>query len=155
MPSMCSVSIFIICIIKIMITGRKFFLALGEIYRVVVVLGASAELFKPWTLSGSVDNPAIYSLLEECHAVWSSSGLEEALSIVSAPTALDSTSLFKSIKHILGLDALILQNYVFAETGSRCWLSILTAGVAPGRQIIYHRAHSSFSCSFNSLIHEM
>ncbi|GFP93163.1 hypothetical protein PHJA_001460600 [Phtheirospermum japonicum] len=99
--------------------GRKFIWAIGEIYRVVVVLGASAKLFKPWTLSGSVDSPAIYILLEECHAVWSTSGLEEALSTVSAPSALDNTSLLESIKHILGLDELKLQNYVFAENGSR------------------------------------
>ncbi|KAG8391005.1 hypothetical protein BUALT_Bualt01G0143000 [Buddleja alternifolia] len=103
--------------------GRKFVLALGEIYRVVVVLGASAKLFKPWTLN----SPAIYTLLEECHNVWSTSGLEEALS-----TALDNASLLESIKHILGLDALALQNYVFAEKGSLCGLSILTEKVAPG-----------------------
>lgn len=128
-------SILILSKIKTMTTGRKFVLALGEIYRVVVVLGASAKLFKPWILSGSIDPPAIYIFLEECHAVWSTSGLKEALSSVSAPTALDNTSLLKSIRHILGLDAFKLQNYVFAEKESRCRLSILTAGVVPGRQI--------------------
>ncbi|KAL3623991.1 hypothetical protein CASFOL_032807 [Castilleja foliolosa] len=111
--------------------GRQFFWAIGEIYRVVVILGASAKLFKPWTLSNSVDSHAIYILLEECHAVWSSSGLEEALSTVSASDALDNTSLLESIKHILGLDELELQNYVFAENGSRCRLSILTEGIVP------------------------
>ncbi|KAL7157758.1 hypothetical protein ABFS83_02G098300 [Erythranthe nasuta] len=112
--------------------GRKFFLALGEIYKVVVVLGASAKLFKPWTLSVSVDSPpAIYILLEECHAVWSSSGIEEAFS-----SALDNSSLLKSIKHILDLDALTLENYLFAEKESRCWLSILTAEAVPDMKMI-------------------
>ncbi|KAH6772497.1 hypothetical protein C2S51_010901 [Perilla frutescens var. frutescens] len=111
--------------------GRKFVLALGEIYKVVVVLRASAELFKPWILSGSIDSPSIYILLEECRAVWSTSGLEEALASVLAPTTLEETSLFKSIKHILGLDVLNLENYVFAEKSYRCCLSLLTAGVVP------------------------
>ncbi|PIN12260.1 hypothetical protein CDL12_15132 [Handroanthus impetiginosus] len=116
--------------------GRKFVLALGEIYRVVVILGASTKLFKPWTLSGSVGSPTVNILLEECHAVWSTSGLEEALSIVSSPTALDNASLFKSIKHILGLDAFMLQNHVFTEKESRCRLSFLTTGVAPGMKMV-------------------
>ncbi|XP_047946543.1 uncharacterized protein LOC125192909 isoform X2 [Salvia hispanica] len=116
--------------------GRNFVLALGEVYRVVVVLGASAKLFKPWILSNSVDSPSIYILLEECHAVWSTSRLEEALASVSAPTTLSETSLFKSIRHIIGLDVLELENYVFAEKESRCWLSLLTAGVVPDLNIV-------------------
>ncbi|XP_042060015.1 uncharacterized protein LOC121804510 isoform X1 [Salvia splendens] len=116
--------------------GRNFVLALGEVYRVVVVLGASAKLFKPWILSNSVDSPSIYILLEECHAVWSTSRLEEALASVSAPTTLSETSLFKSIRHIVGLDVPELENYVFAEKESRCWLSLLTAGVVPDLKIV-------------------
>ncbi|KAL0357340.1 UNVERIFIED_CONTAM: hypothetical protein Scaly_1419700 [Sesamum calycinum] len=116
--------------------GRKFVLALGEIYRVVVVLGASAKLFKPWVLSCSVDSPTVCALPEECHALWSTSGLEEAISSVSAPTALNNTSLLSSIEHILGLDALALQNHVFMGRKSLCRLSMLTAGVAPGMTMV-------------------
>ncbi|KAK4402202.1 hypothetical protein Sango_0960900 [Sesamum angolense] len=116
--------------------GRKFVLALGEIYRVVVVLGASAKLFKPWVLSCSVDSPTVCALPEECHALWSTSGLEEAISSVSAPTALNNTSLLSSIEHILGLDALALQNHVFVGRKSLCRLSMLTAGVAPGMTMV-------------------
>lgn len=120
---------------RTMTTGRKFILALGEIYRVVVVIGASATLFKPWILSSAGDLPSVHSLLEECHAVWSTSGLEEALSSVLAPSTFDDTSLLKSIKHVRGLDALQLANYVFGEKESRCRLSLLTAGVVPGTQL--------------------
>ncbi|KAL0364782.1 UNVERIFIED_CONTAM: hypothetical protein Sangu_0575800 [Sesamum angustifolium] len=116
--------------------GRKFVLALGEIYRVVVVLGASAKLFKPWVLSCSVDSPTVCALPEECHALWSTSGLEEAISSVSAPTALNNTSLLSSIEHILGLDAIALQNHVFMGRKSLCRLSMLTAGVAPGMTMV-------------------
>lgn len=128
-------SILILSKLRTMMTGKKFVLALGEIYRLVVALGASAKLFKPWILSGSVDSPSIYILLEECRVVWSTSGLEEALSSVLAPTTVDDASLFKSIKHILSLDVLELENYVFAEKESRCCLSLLTAGVVPGTQL--------------------
>ncbi|KAL1561901.1 hypothetical protein AAHA92_04543 [Salvia divinorum] len=116
--------------------GKKFVLALGEVYRVVAVLGASAKLFKPWILSNSVDSPTIYILLEECHAVWSTSGLEEALASVSAPITLSDTSLFKSIRHILGQDVRKLENYVFSEKESRCCLSLLTVGVVPDLKIV-------------------
>lgn len=133
MPSIYLFSISVLSKIRTMTTGRKFLLALGEIYRVVVVLGASAKVFEPWILSGSEESPAIYTLIQECHAVWSTSGLQKALS-----TTLDDhdTSLFESIKHILDLDATTLQNYVFTEKEeSRCCLSMLTAGAVPGRQI--------------------
>lgn len=118
-----------------MTTGREFILALGEIYRVVVVIGASATLFKPWILSNAGDLQSLHNLLEECQALWSTSGLEEALSSVLAPTTFDDSSLFKSIKHILGHDVLKLENYVFAEKEARCRLSLLTAGVVPGTQL--------------------
>ncbi|XP_011087384.1 uncharacterized protein LOC105168888 isoform X2 [Sesamum indicum] len=116
--------------------GRKFVLALGEIYRVVVILGASAKLFKPWVLSCSVDSPTVCALPEECHALWSTSGLEEAFLSVSGPTASNNTSLLSSIKHILGLDALVLQNHVFMGKKSLCRLSMLTAEVAPGMTMV-------------------
>ncbi|XP_073028194.1 uncharacterized protein [Primulina eburnea] len=116
--------------------GRNFVLELGEIYRVVVILGASAKLFKPWTISCSLDLSSIYILLEGCHAMWSTSGLEEALSSVQVSTASEDTLLFKSIKDICGLDATALQNYVFMEKDSSCRLSMLPAGVAPGVKII-------------------
>ncbi|XP_073308327.1 uncharacterized protein [Primulina huaijiensis] len=116
--------------------GRNFVLELGEIYRVVVILGASTKLFKPWTISCSLDLSSIYILLEGCHAMWSTSGLEEALSSVQVSIASEDTLLFKSIKDICVLDATALQNYVFMEKDSSCSLSMLPAGVAPGVKII-------------------
>ncbi|XP_073312354.1 uncharacterized protein [Primulina huaijiensis] len=116
--------------------GRNFVLELGEIYRVVVILGASAKLFKPWTISCSIDLSGIYILLEECHALWSTSGLEEALYSVQVSTASEDALLFKSINDIRGLDATALQNYVFMEKDSLCGLSMLSAGMVPGVKII-------------------
>ncbi|KAL2532134.1 hypothetical protein Adt_05485 [Abeliophyllum distichum] len=110
--------------------GREFILALGEIYRVVAVLGAQAKIFKPWTLScwSNID-----ILLEECHTLWLSSGFEEVLSSVSEPASSDDASLMKSIKYICGLDALALQNSVFAQHESLCRQSLIP-GAALGRE---------------------
>ncbi|KAL0422019.1 UNVERIFIED_CONTAM: hypothetical protein Slati_3224800 [Sesamum latifolium] len=83
-----------------------------------------------------VDSPTVCALPEECHALWSTSGLEEAFSSVSAPTDSNNTSLLSSIKHILGLDALALQNHVFMGKKSLCQLSMLTAGVVPGMTMV-------------------
>ncbi|KAL2491883.1 hypothetical protein Adt_27511 [Abeliophyllum distichum] len=110
--------------------GREFILALGEIYRVVAVLGASAKIFKPWTLScwSNID-----ILLEEFHTQWLSSGFEEVLSSVSEPASSDDASLMKSIKYICGLDALALQNSVFAQHESLRRLSLIP-GAVPSRE---------------------
>ncbi|CAA2984413.1 Oligopeptide transporter 5 [Olea europaea subsp. europaea] len=112
--------------------GREFILALGEIYRVVVILEASAKIFKPWTIScwSNID-----ILLEECHTLWSTSGFEEALMSVSESSSSDDASLMNSIKYISGLDAFALQNSVFTHE-SLCRLSILSVGAVPGMKMI-------------------
>ncbi|CAI9764759.1 unnamed protein product [Fraxinus pennsylvanica] len=113
--------------------GREFILALGEIYRVVVILEASAKIFKPWTISCW---SSIQILLEECHTLWSTSGFEEALMSVSETSSSDDASLMKSIKYISGLDAFALQNCVFTQHESLCRLSILSVGAVPGMKMI-------------------
>lgn len=122
--------IMVIVFVITMLTGREFILALGEIYRVVVILEASAKIFKPWIIScwSNID-----ILLEECHTLWSTSGFEEALMSVSESSSSDDASLMNSIKYISGLDAFALQNSVFTHE-SLCRLSILSVGAVPGRQ---------------------
>lgn len=118
--------------------GQKFILALGEIYRVVKVLGASARLFKLWVLlsSAKVD---IFVLLEECSTIWSSSGLEDALHCICDPVGFeyDATvqALLASIKHVHDLDVLPLQNHIFAQQKPICQLSLLTPEMVPGKWI--------------------
>ncbi|CAK9160132.1 unnamed protein product [Ilex paraguariensis] len=120
--------------------GKRFILALGEIYRVVVVLGASAKLYKPWILSSSVDSAQLNVLFEECHALWSSSGLKEALLSISDPIGSEYFStveaLTHSIEYVYNLDALALANLVFKGQEAVCQLSALTAGVVPGMKMV-------------------
>ncbi|KAJ0013596.1 hypothetical protein Pint_19898 [Pistacia integerrima] len=63
--------------------GKQYILALGEIYRVVEVLGSSAKLYKPLMLLSSADPTGMFTLLSECFTLWSSSGLDEAIGSIS------------------------------------------------------------------------
>ncbi|KAL1074673.1 hypothetical protein V6Z11_D11G305600 [Gossypium hirsutum] len=115
--------------------GRQYILALGEIYRVVKIVGSlSAKLCKPWILFSS-ENPTNFpALVRECSSVWSSSGLEEALQNLTDLTDLkyDVEALLGSIQSIHDPDAHELYKQVFSEQESTCCLSGLTAGAVPG-----------------------
>ncbi|MBA0742488.1 hypothetical protein Gogos_015539, partial [Gossypium gossypioides] len=115
--------------------GRQYILALGEIYRVVKIVGSlSAKLYKPWILFSS-ENPTNFpALVRECSSVWSSSGLEEALQNLTDLTDLkyDVEALLGSIQSIHDPDAHELYKQVFSEEESTCCLSGLTAGAVPG-----------------------
>ncbi|XP_059310721.1 uncharacterized protein LOC132062095 [Lycium ferocissimum] len=117
--------------------GRAFLRALGEIYRVTVVLEASVKLCKPWL--NSAQGTSIYSMLDECHTIWSSSDLGEALlSMLDSASSGDGSSvasLLDSIKLIHGLDALSLQKHLYAQK-EVCRLSLLTLEVLPGMELI-------------------
>lgn len=118
-------------------TGTRYIIALGEIYRVVQVLGASAKLYKPWALLCSEESAGLFLLLNECITLWSTSGLDEALQSISEPTdtEFDGTleELLESMNYIHDLDTLALQNNVFSGNQPVCRLSMLTAGIVPGR----------------------
>ncbi|XP_020540330.1 uncharacterized protein LOC105647554 isoform X2 [Jatropha curcas] len=116
--------------------GKKYVLALGEIYRIVEVLGSSARLYKPWILASSTNPMFIYTLLSECSSLWLNSGLEEALQSIlsSADFEYDGSlkTLPESIKYIHELDVDTLYNHVFSGQGPICQLSALTADTVPG-----------------------
>ncbi|RAL50111.1 hypothetical protein DM860_007785 [Cuscuta australis] len=110
--------------------GRTYILGLSEIYKVAVVLEASIKLYQPWTWLNSVDFTGIHSLLDECHALWSSSGLEQAImSISDLEPASTIRWCLHNIKSILDIDALTLQKRLFCRNGVTCRLSLLTSEV--------------------------
>ncbi|XP_021653009.2 uncharacterized protein LOC110644506 isoform X2 [Hevea brasiliensis] len=126
--------------------GKKYVLALGEIYRVVEVLQSSATLYKPWILASSTDPMGIFTLLSECSSLWSSSGLEEALhGILNSPDFEYHESLktlLESIKYIHDLDSYTLYNHVVSGQGRICQLSGLTTGIVPGmKTVIWNGEH--------------
>lgn len=139
--------------------GIRYIIALGEIYRVVQVIGASAKLYKPWVLLYTVEPVSLFFLLNECTTLWSTSGLDEALQSISEQidTEFDGTlkELLESMKYIHDLDALVLQNHVFSGNQPLCRLSMLTAGIVPGMWILiflYISVHCS--TSFN-IFHQL
>ncbi|GFZ02952.1 hypothetical protein Acr_15g0015600 [Actinidia rufa] len=112
--------------------GKRFILALGEIYRVVLILGASMKLYKPWILSSSVDSTSIYVLSEECYTLWSSSGIEEALQGISDPIDFEYHSTVKALReYIHEHGELALGDHVYNQQVSLCRLSLLTSEAVP------------------------
>lgn len=125
--------------------GKQYILALGEIYRVVEVLGASTRLYKPWIFLSSSYAGGLIHLLCECFNIWSSSGLEDALK--SIPDLIDFEydgtveALLESINYMHNIDALTLQKHVFSGQPV-CRLSALTAGTVPGLgQVVWNGEH--------------
>ncbi|KAF7805127.1 dentin sialophosphoprotein isoform X2 [Senna tora] len=120
--------------------GFRYIHALGEIYRVGKIIGASAKLHKPWMLSGSVDPASLFALLNECYATWSDSGLEEALIQISNETNLEqdgfSRELIESIKYIHELDEHAPESFVITGEETTCQLSALPASFIPGVKMI-------------------
>ncbi|XP_041017283.1 uncharacterized protein LOC121259671 [Juglans microcarpa x Juglans regia] len=119
--------------------GKRCILALGEIYRVVEVLGASTKVYKPWIFSTSGIATGLYGLLSECYSIWASSGLEDALKSISDRIDFQHEgtikALLESIKFIHDIDAVALQNHVFSGQPI-CRLSALTAGTVPGLKLV-------------------
>ncbi|CAL0316575.1 unnamed protein product [Lupinus luteus] len=120
--------------------GIRYIRALGEIYRVAEIIGASVKLYKPWMLLGSIDSTSLFSLLNECYSIWSGSGLEEAFLSISNQNSFEqdgvSRELVESIKYIHTLDEHSLQSYVISEEETTCQLSALPAGFIPGLKMV-------------------
>ncbi|KAG7968559.1 hypothetical protein I3843_08G160300 [Carya illinoinensis] len=118
--------------------GKRYILALGEIYRVIEVLGASTKLYKPWILT-SGDATGLYGLLSECYSIWSGSGLKDALMSIRDDIGVeyDETvkALQESIKYIHDIDAVALRNHIFSDQPI-CRLSALTASAVPGLKLV-------------------
>ncbi|XP_076890294.1 uncharacterized protein LOC143541330 [Bidens hawaiensis] len=107
--------------------GRQFVIAIGEIYRVVMILEASVKLYKPWILLSGADLKGIYGLLQECHSLWSTSGLER-----STP----ADYLLQSIKHIQNLDEIAIANQIISQDEPQCGLSLLSPTMVPEMKMV-------------------
>ncbi|KAF3944434.1 hypothetical protein CMV_029092 [Castanea mollissima] len=120
--------------------GKRYILALGEIYRVVEVLRASTKIHKPWLLLTSTDIAGLVGLLGECYSIWSSSGIEDALKSISdcIDFKYDGTikALLESIEYIHDIDTLALQNHAFSGQQPICHLSALSASIVPGLSLV-------------------
>ncbi|XXG54460.1 hypothetical protein AAC387_Pa03g2329 [Persea americana] len=120
--------------------GLRYFVSLGEIYRVSEVLRASATLYKPWILSNCGDSMSMFVSLEECKSAWMDSGLKEALETISSTVDLEHKgtikALLESIHVIHELDALALQNLVFDQEEPICRLSLLSTRVSQDLKVV-------------------
>lgn len=117
--------------------GKKYVLALGEVYRVAKVLESSAKLYKPWILASLADSMFIFTRISECSSLWSSSGLEEALQSISSSADFEYDesvkTLLESIEYIDDLHVQSIYDHVFSRQNPTCQLTALTAGLVPGK----------------------
>ncbi|KAL9235048.1 hypothetical protein vseg_009848 [Gypsophila vaccaria] len=109
--------------------GRKHVQALGEICKVVELLGLSAKVYEPWTLFSVSESSRFTDLLNECRSLWSNSGLEEALQSLSDDIVIGCGE--TSIKTIRDFDVLAMHDCVFGEPKSICRLSLLAQEMLP------------------------
>nr|XP_043631513.1 uncharacterized protein LOC122602961 [Erigeron canadensis] len=107
--------------------GKDFIIAIGEIYRAVVILGSAVKFYKPWILLSGANLEGMYCLLEECHSLWSTSGLEETF---------PAESLLDSIRHIRNHDELAITNEILSQEESQCVLSLLFPAVVPEMKLV-------------------
>ncbi|GMG99712.1 hypothetical protein Nepgr_001552 [Nepenthes gracilis] len=120
--------------------GQHYIRALGEIYRVVELLGISAKLYKPWILFSMGNPKAIFPLLDECAALWLHSGLQEALKMLAGMLNSECSEpvkrLLESIKYIHNIDLPSVHNIDLTLQGSICRLSLLPQETLPGLKMV-------------------
>ncbi|XP_050380759.1 uncharacterized protein LOC126797994 isoform X2 [Argentina anserina] len=125
--------------------GKQYIIALGEMYRVVLVLRASTKLYSPWILLQS-DCSSLIGLLNQCYTLWSSSGLDEALRSISDKDDFkydeNVNALLDSLNSINHLDAFSLQDHFLSGQQALCSLSLLSAGAVPGiKMVVWNDQH--------------
>lgn len=120
--------------------GQRHIQALGEIYRVVQLLGSSAKLYKPWILLNSANVIDLIPLLDECTTLWSDSGLEERLEnlsdVVETKNCILIEGLLESIKHIRNIDVLSMLDLDFTAPASFCQMTLLPLEILSGLEAV-------------------
>ncbi|KAG0480423.1 hypothetical protein HPP92_011281 [Vanilla planifolia] len=123
-----------ICI-ELLSKGSKYFLALGEIYRVSRILKASASFYMPWLLTDRKDASELISCLEECNKAWTNSGLDKVLSSLCNSDELDDKNLAESLLESIRLiDKVVVPTFddlAIPLNPSACRFSLLPFGMLP------------------------
>ncbi|XP_020582650.1 uncharacterized protein LOC110026148 isoform X2 [Phalaenopsis equestris] len=121
---------------QILKKGHKYFLALGEVYRVSKFLKATKKFYRPWLLSNLEYSTEMVSSLEKSKEAWINSGLEEALQSISSNMDHDDNGLAKplleSINFIDKVDEPKFQDTVFQPENGFCKFSLLPLDKLPG-----------------------
>ncbi|XP_064934512.1 uncharacterized protein LOC135582526 isoform X2 [Musa acuminata AAA Group] len=114
-------------LMQILFQEVKYFIAIGEIYRVTEVLRVSLKLYKPWILLNRGVSSQLLTNLDKCAEAWTVSGLENALKTISDANGVEYAVLAKrllsSIKLLGDLD---LSHYSFNHDKTICRISLLT-----------------------------
>lgn len=121
---------------QILNKGNKYFLALGEVYRIIKILKATVRVYMPWLLSNLENSNDIVAFLEKGNAAWINSGLEEALRSISSNMDLDDKDLAKplleSIHLIDNVNVPTFQDTASQHKNRFCKFSLLPLDKLPG-----------------------
>lgn len=129
---------------QILSRGKRYFLALGEIYRVSEILRTSLKLYKPWVLSNwEGTSKELLTSLDNCAEAWTNFALVKSLESISAATPdLEAKVLLESITTIRDSNDLSSQNHVFGSDDMICRLSLLPMGRLKGDKLVtWNGAH--------------
>lgn len=125
-------------LLDLLITGQNYIQALAEIYKVVELLELSAKVYKPWILLNGSHTSQILSALDECDALWSNSGLEEAVQSLSDNVDFGCSetakALLAAIKNMREIDIFSMHERVFIQHKSICRLSLLPQEMLAGKE---------------------
>ncbi|XP_020685258.1 uncharacterized protein LOC110101625 isoform X1 [Dendrobium catenatum] len=126
---------------EIFTQGNKYFLALGEVYRVSRILHATVRFYMPWLLFNLEDSNEIITCLEKGNEEWINSGLEEALQSISSNMDLDDKGLAKllleSINLIDKINEQTCQDTAIHWKNGFCRFSLLPLDKLPGIKTVF------------------
>ncbi|KAL0919274.1 hypothetical protein M5K25_011360 [Dendrobium thyrsiflorum] len=126
---------------QILTQGNKYFLALGEVYRVSKILQATVRFYMPWLQSNLEDSNEIVTCLEKGNEAWINSGLEEALQSISSNMDLDDKGSAKLLQESINLidkfNEQTCQDTAIHRKNGFCRFSLLPLDKLPGIKTVF------------------
>ncbi|MQM09443.1 hypothetical protein Taro_042311 [Colocasia esculenta] len=114
--------------------GQQYFLALGEIYRIIEILSVSARLYKAWILLNPADSSVFLTCIKKSLEAWKGSALKHTLEIISESLGelkVVTEELLESLTFISELCTETLQSHLPNHGTHFCGLSLLPLELLP------------------------
>ncbi|CAN6452878.1 unnamed protein product [Victoria cruziana] len=127
--------------------GVRYFLSLGEVYRISEVLKVTCELYKPWLLLNRGIYGDMTTLLKECSSQWNGAGLKETVNRICCPNLQDEENkraLLESIESLHRVDIHSVQSSMLRRPLHLCRLSLLPLDCLNGMESVLWNGQQFF-----------